>query len=294
MVTITECPSCGEQKLVEKLSCKDYTVSHETFSISECTTCTTRITTPRPDDSDIYKYYLSDDYISHTSSAKTIIDKLYLFARKYTLTQKLKLISGLNNASKTILDYGCGTGEFLRVCKLNDWHINGIEPSTTAREKAMSLLSTSIFESIDQSHQIYNIVTLWHVLEHVPNPSETLAKISAQLSYNGTIIVAVPNYKSYDAYYYKQYWGAFDVPRHLWHFSREGMHALLEKNNLQLIKTKPMLLDSFYVALLSEKYKRGKLNIQAMMSAFSVGLLSNLIAVNTKNHSSLIYIIKKK
>jgi len=294
MVTIIQCPSCQEKNLVKKISCEDYTVSHETFSIYECLTCTTRITTPRPDNEDIYKYYLSDNYISHTSNAKSIIDKLYLLARKYTLTKKLNLVERLNTSSKRLLDYGCGTGEFLQLCKSNGWDINGVEPSIIAREKASRLLPTAIYESLEDTNQLYTIATLWHVLEHVPNPSETLARISERLSTNGTIIVAVPNYESYDAHYYKQYWGAFDVPRHLWHFSQTGMKVLLEKNNLQLLSVKPMLLDSFYVSLLSEKYRRSKLTIFGMTSAFIVGLLSNLNAVRTKNYSSLIYIIKKK
>jgi len=294
MVTVIQCPACQEKNLVKKITCRDYTVSNETFSISECLTCTTRITTPRPNNDDIYKYYLSDDYISHTSNAKSIVDKLYLLARKYTLDKKRKLIERLNTSSKTILDYGCGTGEFLQICKLNGWSINGIEPSTIAREKAKRLLSATIHESLEGINIPYSVATLWHVLEHVPNPSETLAKISERLSPNGTIIVAVPNYESYDAQYYKEYWGAFDVPRHLWHFSQQGMKVLLQKNNLRLVSTKPMLLDSFYVSLLSEKYRRGNLNILGMISAFSVGLLSNLSAAKTKNYSSLIYIIKKK
>jgi len=294
MVNISQCPSCEGTTLEKKLACEDYTVSHETFFIVECADCTMRITTPRPDDNNIYRYYLSDDYISHTSSAKSIIDKLYLFARRYTLKKKLKLIGSLNLSSKTILDYGCGTGEFLQVCKLNGWDVNGVEPSDIAREKAAILLPNTIHKSLDKLGTDHNIVTLWHVLEHVPNPSDTLTKISERLSANGTIIVAVPNYKSYDASYYKQYWGAFDVPRHLWHFSREGMKALIEKNNLQIITIKPMLLDSFYVSLLSEKYKLGKLTILGMISAFLVGLISNVSAITTKEYSSLIYIIKKK
>lgn len=294
MVIIKECPSCGNKNLTKKLECKDYTVSHEMFSILECSACSTRITTPRPNDEDIHKYYLSDDYISHTSSAKNIVDKVYIIARKHTLARKLRLIERVNKSSKTILDYGCGTGEFLHVCKSNGWSVDGVEPSTIAREKAQTILQTTINHSIENTNRTYSIVTLWHVLEHVPNPADTLLKISERLFPNGTIIVAIPNYKSYDASHYQQYWGAFDVPRHLWHFSREGMVALLEKNNLQLIATIPMLLDSFYVSLLSEKYKYGKFNIVGMTSAFFVGLLSNLAATRTKNYSSLIYIITKK
>lgn len=294
MVNVIECPSCGQKKLAKKITCEDYTVSHENFSISECLSCTTLITTPRPIDNDLYRYYLSDEYISHSGSSKSVIDKLYLQARIYTLKQKLKLIEFLNLSSKTILDYGCGTGEFLDICKTNGWDIDGIEPSDIARAKASNTLQTAIGNSIDNLNRTYSIITLWHVLEHVSNPVETLTKISERLSTNGTIIVAVPNYKSYDAHYYKKYWAAFDVPRHLWHFSPLAMKTLLERHELRLIATKPMKLDSYYVSLLSEKYKRGKSNLIGMIVAFFIGLASNLAALITKNHSSLIYIIKKK
>lgn len=294
MTIITECPSCGEQKFTKKISCEDHTVSHETFSILECTICTTLATTPRPNDGDLHRYYLSDDYISHSGKAKSVIDKLYLLARTYTLKRKLKLIERFNKSSRTMLDYGCGTGEFLKVCKTHGWDIDGVEPSTVAREKASNILSTEIRASMGSADKTYNIVTLWHVLEHVPDPADTLLKISERLSPTGTIIVAVPNYKSYDAQYYKQYWAAFDVPRHLWHFSPLGMKTLIQQHNLKLVAVKPMNLDSYYVSLLSEKYKRGKSNLLGMLVAFGVGLISNLTALLTKNHSSLIYVIKKK
>lgn len=294
MITITECPSCGSTNLTKKLLCKDYTVSHETFSISECLACTTRVTTPRPDNDSLTKYYFSDDYISHTNKAKTFVDKLYLIARKHTIRKKIALINRLNRSTKLILDYGCGTGEFLHSCQLDGWNVAGVEPSEIAREKANRKLSTLVANTITELDQSYSVVTLWHVLEHVPDPSQTLKEISRRLTPNGTIILAVPNYKSYDARHYNHQWAAYDVPRHLWHFSPKGMETLLEKSNLQLKITKPMKLDSYYVSLLSEKYKTDKLTIAGIVSAFFVGLLSNLAAIKTNNYSSLIYIVSKK
>lgn len=294
MVTITECPSCGSKDLSKKIACKDYTVSAETFTIVECVKCTTRITSPRPDNISLPQYYLSDDYISHTSSAKSLFDKIYLLARKYTIKKKIALINRLNESTKNILDYGCGTGEFLHACQLNGWTIDGVEPSQIAREKANHLLSTTVASSIEETNQLYSIATLWHVLEHVPNPSQTLMDISQKLLPNGTIIIAVPNYTSYDARHYYNYWAAYDVPRHLWHFSPKGMRTIIEKSGLELTNPKPMILDSFYVSFLSEKYKNGRLTLVGAISAFFIGLLSNLSALKTKNYSSLIYVVKKK
>jgi len=294
MIEITKCPSCGSTNLVEKICCTDYTVSRETFPISECLTCTTRITSLRPDDALLAKYYLSDDYISHTNTAKNFFDKIYLLARKYTIRKKIALINQLGHTTKSILDYGCGTGEFLHACQQNGWTANGVEPSAIAREKANNTLPSSVVASIGELNQVYSVVTLWHVLEHVPDPVKTLENISRNLVSNGTIIIAVPNYNSYDAAHYRQVWAAYDVPRHLWHFSPLGMRTLLEQQHLQLLAIKPMKLDSFYVSLLSEKYKNGRLTILGTISAFFVGLLSNLNAVKTNNYSSLIYIVTKK
>ena len=293
MQQITTCPICGNTNFEDHYTCQDFTVSHETFKIVKCN-CGLAITTPRPNEGDLGNYYLSDDYISHSNKAKTIIDRLYLIARRYTLNQKLNLISKYNPIS-SILDYGCGTGYFLNICKSNGWNIFGVEPSLPAREKAIALTKGHIYSSIeDIKEEKIDVITLWHVLEHIPDPNAILQNLSSHLTTNGTIIIAVPNYEAYDAETYKDRWAGYDTPRHLWHFTKSSLEKLLNRNSLKLKSVVPMKLDAFYVSLLSEKYKRHGINsIKGYFAGFMMGMKSNLKASKSGNYSSLIYVVQK-
>lgn len=268
------------------ISSKDYTVSNEDYKLLYNKEYDLLITDPIPDD--LSKYYESDEYISHTDGNKSLIDKIYKIVKNYTLKKKLKLINSFKTESKTILDIGAGTGDFLSICKENNWEVNGVEPSDNAKKLA-SNKGITLDNNINIYDKKFDIITMWHVLEHVPNLQEYIIKIKKLLKVNGIIIIAVPNYKSYDAIYYKEYWAAFDVPRHLWHFSKTSIEKLFSTVNMKIINVLPMKFDSYYVSLLSEKYKTG--NIKPIKS-FLIGLKSNMKGKKTKEYSSHIYIIK--
>lgn len=279
-----------------KITCQDYTVSNEKFELVYNKKLDLLETFPQPKIEDLYKYYESVDYISHTDSKKSVIDKLYQIVKGYTLNKKVKLINSFNTEDKSVLDVGCGTGDFLLKCKKNGWNVVGVEPNSNAYNLAKTKLSkgraSKIYSDIIvMNTEKFDVITLWHVLEHVPNLSEYILKLKSLLKPNGVLLIAVPNYKSYDASYYKIFWAAFDVPRHLWHFSKKSIQFLFSEQNMAIEKILPMKFDSFYVSLLSEKYKNGKNNF---IKAFCIGLLSNLKAMRTKEYSSLIYIIKNK
>jgi SAM-dependent methyltransferase len=288
---ISACPICNGTQFKSIMVCKDHTVSHETFSLMECNKCLFTFTNPRPAIDQLENYYLSDNYISHTNKATGLIDKIYLQARKYTLRKKLKLLNNISN-EKRVLDYGCGTGAFLNYCKNNGWAIGGIEPATKARTQAIQLTQADIVPSISEIKGTYGVITLWHVLEHIPDFKEKLTQIKQLLSTEGKLVIAVPNLKSYDAHHYKEYWAAYDVPRHLWHFSQTDMQSVLEQQQLKLLTVIPMKLDSFYVSMLSEKYKNNA-GLQGLTKAFLVGLKSNMKAGSSNNYSSLIYVAQK-
>jgi 2-polyprenyl-3-methyl-5-hydroxy-6-metoxy-1,4-benzoquinol methylase len=239
------------------------------------------------------EYYKSEDYISHSNTSKGIISKLYKSVRNYTLNKKLKLISGFVSRG-TILDYGCGIGMFLNVCQKAGWKSFGMEPDEGARKIAteMGLKTFSDKKTIQTQigTETFDIITLWHVLEHVTDLEETLNFFKTKLNQNGALIIAVPNYTSYDAKHYKEFWAAYDVPRHLYHFEIETIQKLLSPFGFKLVQTKPMKFDSFYVSMLSEKYKTGSIKY---LSAFLTGLKSNLKAKRAKDYSSVIYIFKK-
>ena len=295
MGSIPNCPVCGNEKLSFALKTIDYTVSKEEFSIYQCEHCSVRFTDNIPSLSQIGKYYESEQYISHTNSTKGLFNKLYQLVRNYSLVSKRELVCKYSNSnSGIILDYGCGTGSFLNEMKSNGWGIKGVEPDAGAAQKATLLNGIKIDDSSSLSSFIpesVDVITLWHVLEHVHDLHLTLNTLKSILKANGVMFVAVPNYQSFDAAYYKQFWAAYDVPRHLYHFSKKSMAKLMETNGFQIVKVLPMWFDSFYVSLLSEKYKKNPIG---PIFAVIVGLLSNIIAFFKGNSSSLIYVIKQK
>lgn len=278
------------------ISCKDFTVSRETFRLIKEENLELLVTEPQPKLEDLSKYYESKDYISHTDSSKTLIEKIYQIAKNYAINKKVKLVNSfVKNKEKNILDVGCGTGDFLIACKNNHWNITGVEPNKNAIEilNNKKLTASNFYHSIEEieSKNVFDVITLWHVLEHIPNLEYYIITLKELLKPNGILIIAVPNYKSYDAKKYKEFWAAYDVPRHLWHFSKTSIKKLFNIIEMKVEKVLPMKLDAFYVSLLSEKYKTGKSNL---ISAFFTGIKSNRKAKKSGEYSSLIYIIKNK
>jgi 2-polyprenyl-3-methyl-5-hydroxy-6-metoxy-1,4-benzoquinol methylase len=271
------------------LNCKDYTVSGERFELLKNEEYQMLVTSPVP--LDLENYYKSEDYISHTDSKKTFFDKIYQIVKKHTLKRKCSLLNSFKTEEKTVLDFGAGTGDFLKVCKNNKWKVLGIEPSLDARkiaEKKGIYLKENLS---DIDNQRFDVITLWHVLEHVEDLRDTIKMLTSLLKPQGRIVIAVPNFKSSDATFYKEHWAAFDVPRHLWHFSQTTIQKLFCEVEMGVAKTIPMKFDSYYVSLLSEKYKSGK---SKPINAFYRGFVSNLKAITTSEYSSLIYVIKNR
>ena len=270
------------------LKTKDFFNTQKEFELLYDPTLDMLITRPQP--SDLSEYYKSDGYISHSDSKKSLTDKIYQFVKKYNIRRKVKLIDSLDLPGKRLLDIGAGTGDFLLAAKNKGWIIEGVEPSILARTNAYEK-QIKLKEKIeDLQGAKFDVITLWHVLEHLPNLQNQITAITSLLNPSGFLIIAVPNFKSYDAKKYKTFWAAFDVPRHIWHFSRKSIPLLFKKHNLQLVSTKPMLFDSYYVSLLSERYKTGKSNY---LNAALTGFVSNLKAYSSKEYSSLIYILRK-
>lgn len=286
---ITNCPVCKGTDFDPFLTCKDYTVSQESFNIVSCKACDFKFTNPRPSDSEIGMYYKSEEYVSHSDTKKGLINRLYHMVRTKTLKQKLGLISSYVSRG-TILDYGCGTGMFLKTCADAGWKAYGFEPDSDAKklaeEKGLRVASSK--EPLVGSK--YDIITLWHVLEHVTDLDETLSFFSKNITDKGRLIIAVPNYVSADAKHYKEFWAGYDVPRHIYHFEINTIRKLLSKHGFSLEETKPMKFDSYYVSLLSEKYKTGAMNY---IAAFLTGLKSNMAAKDPSQYSSVIYIFGK-
>lgn len=293
MIVLSACPCCNSKDLVMALSAKDHTVTGETFDIWHCNNCIARFTQAIPDQNEIQKYYRSEKYISHSETKQGFINNIYHYIRKRTLKSKRNLIEKNTKLSfGNILDIGAGTGAFLRTMKDAGWKVTGVEPDETARTNAQQLYGLSLLPSEDiftLEAASYDAITLWHVLEHVHDLHKYIDQLKSLLKPAGRLFIAVPNYTSYDAETYKQFWAAYDVPRHLYHFSPTAITQLLLQHSLQLKGIKPMWYDSFYVSMLSEKYKSGKNNL---LSACWNGYISNCKALIDKEKcSSIIYIV---
>jgi 2-polyprenyl-3-methyl-5-hydroxy-6-metoxy-1,4-benzoquinol methylase len=295
MIIYKNCPVCNSYKLSSVFTVKDYTVSNENFEILKCKACKHLFTQGVATQIEIGKYYASENYVSHSDTQEGIVNKLYHNIRKITLIAKKSLLQHQTGMGKgKLLDIGCGTGAFLDTMNKSGWRVVGLEPDETARKKANELYKLNALppqELFNLPNETYDAITMWHVLEHVHQLHEYVAQLKNLISPKGKIFIAVPNYTSYDAQHYKTHWAAYDVPRHLYHFSPHSMQALVEQHGLKITKIKPMWFDSFYVSMLSEQYKNGKGNIA---KAFFIGLVSNVKTLfNTKKCSSLIYVIGK-
>lgn len=287
-----KCPICDSDKKSLFLTCKDYTVSKIEFEIKKCGACGFAFTSPRPQNSDLGQFYESDEYISHSNAKKGVVSRLYQSVRNKTLQQKLALINA-RQAKGTLLDIGCGTGEFANVMKQDGWKVRGIEPGDKAREAAKSNYSLDV-QSEDAIAGIppasMDVITMWHVLEHVPDLQGRIRELKSILRQDGLLIIAVPNRNSHDAAHYGKYWAAYDVPRHLWHFRPDDIRALMAQHDFEVKEVLPMKYDSFYVSMLSEKYMTGSVRY---LSAFLRGWRSNSWA-GKEAWSSQIYVIRRK
>ena len=264
IISYQTCPCCGSKNISAVLSVKDYTVSQVTFQVFECADCTLRFTQDIADEANIGKYYQSENYISHSDTHEGIINKLYHYVRSITLRNKYKIVcTQTKKTTGSLMDIGAGTGAFANFMKTAKWTVTGLEPDITARTVAYNKFQLELkspAELFNLPENSFDAITMWHVLEHVHNLDGYMNAFGKLLKQEGKLFIAVPNYTSYDASVYKEYWAAYDVPRHLYHFSPTSIKLLANKHNLNVIAIKPMWYDSFYISMISEQYKNRKGN----------------------------------
>lgn len=288
---LQHCPLCHSGQFRLFITSKDYSVSGETFSIQRCQNCGLLFTNPRPAETELGRYYESATYVSHTNEGNTLINRIYKLVRHYTLKEKTALVEKWAPVNE-LLDLGCGTGHFLEAARKKGWKIEGVEINSSARQQTQENLGQEIYTRLSDIPltRRFNAITLWHVLEHVYDLGQTLALLKYLLHKQGSLLIAVPNPESYDAQLYGAAWAAWDVPRHLYHFSQEVMQKLARKHGFVVKAVKPMYFDAFYVSMLSEEYKKGS---KGYINAVVTGLRSNLWAKRHNNQfSSLIYILQ--
>lgn len=292
---LTECPVCASDNIKNHKVVIDHSISKESFVIMICDNCSFQFTNPRPTQESIGKFYDSAEYISHTNKANTPINLIYKLVRKYSTRNKVQLLKAIAKKDKgRVLDYGAGTGYFLKAVKKSGWSIYGVEPDNSARQIAEETTGTKIASSLDDlktKNKKLDVITMWHVLEHIHDINQVFIQLKSLLKEKGKMIIAVPNIASLDNSIYNEEWAAYDVPRHLYHFNQESMKTFIMKHGMRIKRTYPMRFDSYYISMLSEKYKSGKTNY---LKSFINGYKSNSYGESHKNNfSSIIYEVKK-
>lgn len=296
ILNINTCPLCGGKHLEHAITCTDHYASGEQFSLYRCEDCGFIFTQDAPVEAEIGRYYETPDYISHSDTHKGLMNRVYHRVRKYMLSRKAKLIKRTSGLSKgSLLDIGTGTGYFSNEMKERGWRVKAIEKNARARAFAKEHFELEVDAEdalAGYADDSFDVITLWHVMEHLEPLNKTWEKLARLLKERGVLIVAVPNPNSYDAGKYKEWWAAYDVPRHLWHFTPSAMQQFGVKHGFKLAEQHPMPFDAFYVSMLTEKYKGSRL-------AFLKGMWTGLLAwfsslAKAERSSSMIYVFRKK
>jgi len=291
MIEIKNCPVCGSRYLKKYLETKDYFFTKEKFELRRCSFCCLIFTNPRPSDDKLSRYYKTDKYLSHHSNKFTLISAIYKLVRNINIKNKYKLIKNICNQGD-ILDIGCGTGELITYLEQQGWNTIGVEPDDDARNFAREKNNVEVYplSFLEENNNIsFDVITMWHVLEHVSDLHLRMRQIVQKLKKDGTLIIAVPNIASLDASFYGPFWAGLDVPRHLYHFNEKSLSLLLQIHKFEIVNKIPMTFDALYVSWLSEKYRESTL---PFLKGIIRGLISNRNAYKSKEYSSMIFVVK--
>lgn len=282
------CPFCKNPNSLPFLKVKDEFLTKEPFEIVECTSCHLLYTTPRPAPEKMGAYYQSDDYLSHQANKKGLVPTIYEKVKHVNIKRKLRLATDHLPTGK-ILDIGCGVGDFLLAAKTAGWEVSGIEPSDQAKSLAQQRLGFLPVDPADistLSDNTFDVITMWHVLEHVDDVLQERDQLARLLKPGGRLVIALPNYQSYDAVFYKEKWGAWDVPRHISHFSQDTISCIFAHPLFHPIDIQCLKWDAYYISYLSERYLGHSLPL--LRGAYR-GFVSNLKARSSGMYSSLVY-----
>ncbi|MGM0635812.1 MAG: class I SAM-dependent methyltransferase [Bacteroidota bacterium] len=246
-------------------------------------------TSPIPKKPELAFYYQAENYISHSDSSNSLFEFAYRLIKKFMLKQKISWIKKYV-AEGNAVDIGCGTGDFAQLLLKNGFYVTGVEPNADARNLASQKIEKVHSDFNEIKNQKFDLITMWHVLEHIYDLPDFLQSLKAKTNKGAYAFIAVPNFNAYDAQFYKDYWAAYDVPRHLHHFSDIAIKKYFDEIDFDLIETKPLFFDAFYVSLLSEKYQPKSNYLRGIF----IGLLSNLKARRSQQWSSQLYVLKKR
>ena len=273
---------------------QDFLITNEKFKITEDKETRVLKTTPTPKEEDLPSYYSSEAYASHQERANTPVLWAYMRVRKIAMKSKIKLISTFSTKTGALLDFGCGLGGFLSATHAKGWSSYGIEPHQKAKTKAKKISGREVYSTIGEAQKTnkkYDVITLWHSLEHVVGLGKTIRFLYNSTKKEGKVVVAVPNHQSFDAKHYKNFWAAYDTPRHIWHFDQKSITNVFKKQGFFLERKRLMMWDAFYISILSEKNKRSR---AIYFKAAVIGVISNFLSLFTGESSSITYVFSKR
>lgn len=296
ILTIKACPLCGGTRLERALTCVDHYATGEMFHLCRCRECGFLFTQDFPVEDEIGRYYETPDYISHTDTRKGAMNTVYHHVRTYMLGRKARLVEHeAHRKEGRLLDIGTGTGYFADTMRRRGWQVEAVEKSAQARAFAREHFGLEVKPHTalkDFAPGTFDVITLWHVMEHLEHLNETWETLRSLLTDRGVLVVAVPNCSSFDAWRYGAYWAAYDVPRHLWHFTPDTIQRFGAKHGFILAERHPMPFDAFYVSMLTEKHMRRSCTFLRGMLTGTLAWLSSL--VRKERSSSMIYVFRKK
>ncbi len=294
-IHLQNCPVCNGTQFQPYLQLKDYSISKEDFTLMECKDCGFVFTHNFPDEKSIAPYYKSEDYISHSDTRKGLVNRIYHVVRAVMLQKKAQMVEVYSSKRKgRLLDIGTGLAYFPEFMKSRGWQVEGIEQDADARQaasKRFDFVVNDVPALLEMKGRDFEVISMWHVLEHVHHLDVYMKTIWENLADDGLFVVAIPNPDSPDAAHYKQYWAAYDVPRHLWHWKPQVFKTFAQKHGFEVVATKPMPMDAFYVSMLSEKYKQASLSF---IKGIFWGKMTWWKSLNQpQKSSSVIYFMKK-
>jgi 2-polyprenyl-3-methyl-5-hydroxy-6-metoxy-1,4-benzoquinol methylase len=289
------CPICESKHIEFHQKIKDFTVSEETYDLYKCSDCGFIFTQDAPDAAHIGPYYKSDDYVSHSNTNKGLFFKVYHKVREIMLARKHKEIVANSSikAGAKILDIGAGRGYFLNHMQEHKYVCTGIEQDPDVRQAAIDQFNLNVLppeELYKLEDKQFDVITLWHVLEHIHDYRGYLDKIKKLLKPDGLLVVALPNPSCSDQYIYKDYWSGWDVPIHLWHFTPQNAKDLMAQYQFKMIDKRKLPFDPFYLSILASKERKDSFpTITGFVNGFKAYLMS---LNNIDNSTSLTYYFK--
>lgn len=290
------CLVCGQSGFTDLYSAIDHLVSGDSFLIRRCNACSFCFTCDTPSEKEIDRYYLSEDYISHSDKRLSLTDRLYHLARSCMLGRKHRLVTAVTRKKTgTLLDAGSGTGYFASYMQQRGWKVTGIELSEQARNYSASrfgITAVAPAALMNMPARSADCITFWHVIEHLYDPAMWMREAGRILKDDGKCLIALPNLASADAKWFGRRWAALDVPRHLWHFTPATMTRFVSDNGFTCNKIRSLPLDVFYISVLSYRNRGCRLSlIRGLMTG---ALLSVSSFFRKYGASSLIYELSKK